>query len=233
MAKINYTHAQLLEIKEAYESGQTLHEIAEVYPGSWMTIQRRLKDIGVELRESGKSHKTSTEKEVETRKMIQLVKDGISARQVDKKLGLSVGVTRKRLKKLGVDLSYSVKMVCQHCGRDFIARRVNQVFCSDNCCRNEADRRRYNRKRSQVQDKDITLKKLIERDKNICYLCGRPCDISDKDGYKVGNSYPTVDHVIPISKGGTDTWDNVRLAHHICNSYKSDKAVTDTSWIKL
>lgn len=32
----------------------------------------------------------------------------------------------------------------------------------------------------------------------------------------------TVDHVIPISKGGTHTWDNVKPAHYKCNIDKAD-----------
>lgn len=37
--------------------------------------------------------------------------------------------------------------------------------------------------------------------------------------------YPSVDHVIPLSKGGTHTWDNVKLAHKRCNSKKGNKDV--------
>lgn len=32
----------------------------------------------------------------------------------------------------------------------------------------------------------------------------------------------TVEHKIPISKGGTHTWDNVAPAHYLCNMKKSD-----------
>ena len=37
-----------------------------------------------------------------------------------------------------------------------------------------------------------------------------------------GNNYPSIDHVIPVSKGGTHTWDNVKLAHRHCNTMKSN-----------
>jgi 5-methylcytosine-specific restriction endonuclease McrA len=33
----------------------------------------------------------------------------------------------------------------------------------------------------------------------------------------------TLDHVIPLSKGGTDTMDNLRPAHWLCNIKKSNK----------
>ena len=35
--------------------------------------------------------------------------------------------------------------------------------------------------------------------------------------------YPTIDHIIPLSKGGTHTWNNVQLAHMCCNAGKCDK----------
>jgi 5-methylcytosine-specific restriction endonuclease McrA len=34
---------------------------------------------------------------------------------------------------------------------------------------------------------------------------------------------PTVDHIIPLARGGSHTWDNVQLAHHLCNSLKGDR----------
>lgn len=75
-------------------------------------------------------------------------------------------------------------------------------------------------------DKDITLEKLYERDKKRCYICGCYCDYSDhttKNGYFItGLTYPTIDHVIPLSKGGTHTWDNVKLACMLCNSTKGN-----------
>ena len=35
--------------------------------------------------------------------------------------------------------------------------------------------------------------------------------------------YPTMDHIIPISKGGGHTWENVQVAHRVCNLNKSNK----------
>lgn len=78
-----------------------------------------------------------------------------------------------------------------------------------------------------IGDKSITLKKLYDRDKGVCKICGGLCDYND---YKivngitvVGNCYPSIDHIIAISKGGSHTWDNIQLAHKQCNSIKKDK----------
>ena len=73
-------------------------------------------------------------------------------------------------------------------------------------------------------DYSITLSKLIERDKGICKLCGRKVNETDytyiNDTFIAGNDYPSIDHIKPLSKGGVHQWDNVQLAHRLCNSIK-------------
>ncbi len=70
-------------------------------------------------------------------------------------------------------------------------------------------------------DPDVTLKRVLKRDGGTCQICGEPVDVQDKTNNRMGGRYPTVDHIVPISKGGAHVWDNVRLAHMICNSYKN------------
>ena len=72
----------------------------------------------------------------------------------------------------------------------------------------------------------ITLKRVMKRDGGICKLCGKPVDITDRNGKGIGNKYPTVDHIIPINKGGSHTWKNVQLAHMICNAHKNAAEVS-------
>lgn len=75
-------------------------------------------------------------------------------------------------------------------------------------------------------DATVTLTRLIERDGLRCALCGGECDPADhKQGQSVGPTYPSIDHIVPMSKGGGHTWDNVQIAHIKCNRQKSDKVV--------
>ena len=68
---------------------------------------------------------------------------------------------------------------------------------------------------------------VIKRFGLTCALCGEKCDTNDFkiiDGTVVcGNLYPSLDHIIPMAKGGSHTWDNVQIAHRRCNSLKGDK----------
>lgn len=87
--------------------------------------------------------------------------------------------------------------------------------------RNEL-RREGRIKANGKQDRDITLKKLFERDNGVCHLCGGRCDYSDyrqtEKAFIAGSHYPSIDHIVPLSKGGAHTWDNIKLAHFRCNS---------------
>lgn len=120
---------------------------------------------------------------------------------------------------------------CEICGDEYIGSNRSK-YCSDKCknkiqWHNNKLKRERNLKTNGLLDKDITLSKLYERDNGICYLCGCECDYSDCDTdnniFRVGKKYPSIDHIIPISKGGTHSWDNIKLAHISCNSKKSDK----------
>lgn len=70
---------------------------------------------------------------------------------------------------------------------------------------------------------EIGLDDLIKRDARKCHICGKVVDKRRKMGRKGTprgdmRRYPTIDHIIPISRGGAHTWDNVKLAHWSCNS---------------
>ena len=64
-------------------------------------------------------------------------------------------------------------------------------------------------------------KKRIMATQNTCGICGHPVDFSLKPPHPMS---PTVDHIIPVAKGGHPSdIDNLQLAHWTCNRQKSDK----------
>jgi 5-methylcytosine-specific restriction endonuclease McrA len=105
---------------------------------------------------------------------------------------------------------------------------VRKIYSKSETAKSNKTFQRYIRK-SKVKDgdKNISLAKLYERDGGICKICGSPCDYNDyiisDNVVIVGSKYPSIDHIKPLSKGGSHTWDNVQLAHKQCNSIKRDK----------
>ncbi len=124
--------------------------------------------------------------------------------------------------------------LCTECGMIFTQYAPCQTLCEE--CHKEKERAKQNawkriREARAVTngkvDYSITLARLIERDNHICQLCGREVNESDYiyvgDVFVAGNDYPSIDHIQPLSKGGVHQWDNVQLAHRLCNSIKRDK----------
>lgn len=124
---------------------------------------------------------------------------------------------------------------CVECGGVFYNPSPNVLTCSTECSRKR--RRRISRtiykgriNDGNLVDKNITLTKLYKMADGICYLCSEQCDwddkvITDKGHTIVGESYPSIEHVIPLSKGGKHSWDNVKLACMKCNTLKGDKII--------
>lgn len=64
-------------------------------------------------------------------------------------------------------------------------------------------------------------KKKIFMSQRTCGICGKPVDMSLPGTDPMG---PTIDHIVPIAKGGHPAdISNLQLAHRHCNREKSDK----------
>ena len=59
----------------------------------------------------------------------------------------------------------------------------------------------------------LSRKNIFERDQHTCQYCAR----------KFSKSELTIDHVLPRSRGGRDTWDNLVLACVKCNIKKGSR----------
>lgn len=211
-----------------YEDGMTLMEVGKRLGCSWMTVQRRLLDNGIEIRHPGNRGKS-----VSMQRIIEMHEQGLSDYEIAGRLGCGRSLVNDRLRKAGVlrgkGKSFSRELVCPRCGRRFKTMVKNQEFCS-HACRNAARlQRRDDEKRVNTNGRveEITLREIYDRDHGRCYICGGRTDWSDYrivNGFKVvGPHYPSRDHVIALHNGGTHTRDNIRLAHWKCNTLKSDK----------
>ena len=71
---------------------------------------------------------------------------------------------------------------------------------------------KFNKKRRSIfsQSRDKLMLKIIERDGYFC----QECEITKK---------LSLDHIIPLSKGGSDEMDNLQILCVSCNSSKGDR----------
>lgn len=81
--------------------------------------------------------------------------------------------------------------------------------------------RRRARKASRPVE-DFTLAEIWEREQGICWLCDTPIDPDVRWPHPESK---TLEHVIPLARGGSHTRANVALAHLICNLRKGTRIV--------
>jgi len=115
---------------------------------------------------------------------------------------------------------------CQDCNA-FVSKatRFGKIIRCD-LCRGKAtsakNRLKNTKRRQMYMGHRITVEALAIRDGLNCYLCNEDIDLAIPRNSEWG---ATIEHILPRSRGGMDTWDNVKLAHWICNNTKSDKLI--------
>ena len=62
----------------------------------------------------------------------------------------------------------------------------------------------------------LSRRAVFTRDGQTCVYCG--------------GSATSIDHVVPRSRGGTHTWDNVVAACRRCNHIKADRSLAELGW---
>ena len=88
------------------------------------------------------------------------------------------------------------------------AMRADARFCSERC--NSAA---HKLKRKGMPRREILRAYIIARDDSRCHLCGK----------KVKPDEIHLDHLVPLSRGGTHDESNIRVAHAFCNLSKRDR----------
>lgn len=111
---------------------------------------------------------------------------------------------------------------CAICGARFDPRSLHgrdASVCSDECARIRArehdDIRRF---ASGLTPEGRRVRySVMKRDGWVCQLCG---DATDRSVMWPHPLYPTIDHIVPVSKGGTHDMSNLQCAHARCNIRK-------------
>jgi hypothetical protein len=119
-----------------------------------------------------------------------------------------------------VPLSFSIYPAhCRRCGKCYIGTDDRQEYCSRVCTRRAGKNRRKHLERTALRvGESFTLREIAERDGWRCHLCHKK--VPDRE-YAARDRDPTMDHLIPLSEGGTHTRLNVALAHNRCNWERS------------
>lgn len=123
---------------------------------------------------------------------------------------------------------------CLICGQEFNQRGHKLKYCSSLCStkaqaevyrRNSTTRRALRVANGNVEM--INPKEIFDRDGWRCQLCGKKVDkrLYKTKGTARHSNAPSLDHIIPISKGGEHNKANVQCACYLCNCKKGNKVI--------
>ncbi len=73
------------------------------------------------------------------------------------------------------------------------------------------------------QTRALSRKNILLRDRNTCQYCGDVLSANEM----------TLDHVLPRSRGGTSTWENLVACCHECNRRKGSQLLHELTDMKL
>lgn len=232
-------------IERDYLAGVSTYEIGEKYGLYHSTVSKLMKKRGHYRGKGYVSDEKLARYEAERERLQERKREERAERKRQRDEMLAIQREQRQAEReaereqrsIEREAEYAKEKTCASCGAVFHSEYNTQLYCSDKCARREkrhrdvaagktklsySGHRKRAREHGVAYEPGITLRKLIERDGNVCQICGEPCDCNDlRWGYS-GPLYPSIDHIKPISKGGPHTWDNVQLAHVICNSTKRD-----------
>jgi predicted nucleic acid-binding Zn ribbon protein len=119
----------------------------------------------------------------------------------------------------------AIGSLCAWCGGPVPKDIGMRKFCSG-ACKTKIRKHRLRAARASQPFENIDVGAVYERDEWCCQLCHLPVDESLR--------YPdqlcaTLDHIVPLSRGGSHTYSNVQLAHAFCNITKGAGIVDDSS----
>ena len=136
---------------------------------------------------------------------------------------------RERERKKKYWIANREKLIAYH--KDYIkknpnvSRRKQKKYWAKNPEKAQAFNRLRRARVNNVEHIPSTKEEVLKKYGTDCHICGTPIDLKAlrKVGKKGWEHGLHLDHLIPISKGGPDTIDNVRPAHGICNITKGAK----------
>lgn len=71
----------------------------------------------------------------------------------------------------------------------------------------------------EVTDQWTEVIAAYRRSGGLCGICHESVDLTVRSG----RAQPTIDHIVPKSKGWSDERSNLQLAHRGCNSQKGNR----------
>ena len=130
---------------------------------------------------------------------------------------------RARRRSMNKPVKPSARRECEQCGVSFLARTdTGQRFCSALCVKQSQGYDGTERGRFRISAS--ARSEIYENAGWVCSLCKSPVRPDEDVNHP---RYPTLDHIVPRSRGGSDDPSNLRLACRQCNTLRG----SNVDWV--
>ena len=115
---------------------------------------------------------------------------------------------------------------CKNCNHSITTKKSWQIYCNSFCSdmAKETRARQGGVKKFVKNNAPNITARIYYRDKGLCGICKEPIDLRLQ--------YPdprclSIDHIVPVSLGGTNLQSNLQPSHLICNTKRGNKPLTN------
>lgn len=194
---------------------KTIKETSDFYPSKKHKIQSYCKDCQISRLIEHKNNNPNWDKEYREK----LKSDPIRYEKQRKRQNLWVHNTKKG-KELKIRKQEARKEK-YHSDLKYQEHRKKII--------NKATRKRRFKKRNQFVC-DVDFGEIYKRDNEKCQICNKMVDLKYTAPHRKS---ATLDHIIPISKGGLHEPKNVQLAHYSCNAKKGNRVLDGGEQLRM
>lgn len=140
----------------------------------------------------------------------------------------SVAILLDKIRRVKIRASNPCAVCGSPCGG---GKTLTRTYCSDECQKSTQAyrelKRKYRSKRRAIERgckeaRAIDPIKVFDRDGWRCQICLKPTPQKLRGTYN--DRAPELDHIVPITKGGSHTWTNLQCACRKCNGIKGNKS---------
>lgn len=115
--------------------------------------------------------------------------------------------------------NYSIAVCAMHYLRNYASKMKSDPLFVLKVRSNEY-KRKARKKNAFLEDVDRNA--VMARDKWTCHLCKEKIP---KNAAWPDRLFGTLDHIVPLAKGGKHSYANIKAAHLTCNCSKNDKII--------
>ena len=128
---------------------------------------------------------------------------------------------RKGVRQFGVDYPTTHVKICVGCQEEFTTTKSNKTYCDSTCSEfYRSMRKRDTQVKLESNARKSFRHKVYIRNLGVCQLCNEYVYLNVQYPDPMSAS---IDHILPVSKGGTHALYNLQLAHLICNTKRGNR----------